>query len=537
MKMKNKITLIIALVSMLAITSCNDFITDNPESKLNQVEFYNSPISIQYGVMGCYSGMQRIIVDEWKFTENRTDNSCVANTGTGTTRRVDYCDIRFFRTPPSQPMLLEFWRNYFSNIMNVNAILPAVAKGQTYIPSETLRAQYEGELLFIRAYHYFSLINLWGDMFKVTSIIDKDQAKTLKRLPVDSIYGQLIMPDLKKAIAQLPSAYSYNDLGRVTKWAAEGILAKAYITRHGANDLDSALVLINDIIANSPHGLITTGAVIVGKQLTPYASIFDITNEMNKEIIFAIRFKGGTSGIGSPFWSNFAPDGSPTGLFLNVGTPGGDNNATPNDLLPILRADTIGTTNPNVRYHQSVIWYGKKASSMIGAPGKWIDPTIQQVNQGENDWIVLRFADILLLRAEILAQSATPDNARADVNTIRARAGVTQHTTAYASNTDALDKVYLERRLEFAFEDIRWFDLLRMNKSYGDTEKAIRILKYEMTDANSLDYYNIYSKYKPIIPPSPEYFITSKLLLPIPQQEIDTYNSGNTLQITQNDGY
>jgi hypothetical protein len=531
MKMKNKTAILIALFSMLLVTSCNSLITDIPESKLDQVGFYNSPLSIQYGIMGCYSGMQQVIVDEWKFTENRTDNSCVANAGTGTSTRVDYCDIRFFRTPPSQPLLLGFWYNHFANIMNCNAVLPAVVKGQTYIPTESLRAQYEGELLFIRAYHYFSLINLWGDMFKVTSVIDKDQAKTLKRLPVDSIYAELIMPDLKKAAAQLPSSYSSNDIGRVTKWAAEGILAKAYMTRHHNNDLDSALVLINDIVANSPNGLITTGILVAGKQLSPYASIFDISNEMNKEIIFAIRFKGGTSGIGSPFWSTFAPDGSGN-KFLTVGTPGGNNNAT-TDLLTVFKADTTAGIQ-NVRYHQTIYMYGKKATSLIGAPNKWVDPTIQQVNQGENDWIVLRFADILLLRAEINAQRGVGDLGMADINTIRARAGVTLYTTTtFGTGTAALDKVYLERRLELAFEDTRWFDLLRMNQSYGNPDKAISILKNEVfvTDIS------LYSTYKPIIPPSPAYYKTTKLLLPIPQQEIDTYNSGNNLTLTQNADY
>lgn len=529
--MKNKIVLLIALVSVILITSCNDLITDSPESKLNQVGFYNTPISIEYGIMGCYSGMQQVIVDEWKFTENRTDNSCVANAGTGTTRRVDYCDIRFFRTPPSQPLLLGFWYNHFSNIMNINAVLPSVEKTQTYIPSETLRSQYEGELLFMRAYHYFSLINLWGDMFKVTTVLDKDQAKTLKRLPVDSIYAELIIPDLKKAVLQLPTSYSSNDIGRVTKWAAKGILAKAYLTRHETNDLDSALVLINDIITNSPHGLLTTGILVAGKQLTPYASIFDISNEMNKEVIFAIRFKGGTSGIGSPFWSTFAPDGS-ANKFLTVGTPGGDNNAT-TDLLTVFKADTTaGITN--IRYHQSIYLYGKKVTSLIGFPNKWVDPTISQINQGENDWIVLRFADILLLRAEIYAQRGTGDLGLADVNSIRTRAGVTPYTAiTFGTGTSALDKVYLERRLELAFENTRWFDLLRMNQSYGDPDKATKILKNEVfvTDIS------LYSGYKPIIPPSQEYFLTPKLLLPIPQQEIDTYNSQNSLTLLQNAGY
>ena len=122
----------------------------------------------------------------------------------------------------------------------------------------------------------------------------------------------------------------------------------------------------------------------------------------------------------------------------------------------------------------------------------------------------------------------------ADVNTIRARAGVSAYTsTTYGTGTAALDKVYLERRLELAFEDTRWFDLLRMNQSYGDPDKAIKILKNEVfvTDIS------LYSGYKPIIPPSQEYFKTTKLLLPIPQQEIDTYNSGNTLTLSQNTDY
>jgi len=339
------------------------------------------------------------------------------------------------------------------------------------------------------------------------------------------------MPDLKKAALQLPSSYASNDIGRVTKWAAEGILAKAYMTRHETNDLDSALVLINDIIANSPNGLITTGILVAGTQLSAYSSIFDISNEMNKEIIFAIRFKGGTSGLGSPFWSNFAPDGSGS-KFLAVGTPGGNNNAT-TDLLNVFKSDTTAGIK-NIRYHQSILMYGKKTTSLIGAPYKWVDPTIQQVNQGENDWIVLRFADVLLLRAEINAQREVGDLGLSDVNTIRARAGVTLYTSAtYGTGTGALDKVYLERRLELAFEDTRWFDLLRMNQSYGYPDKAVSILKNEVfvTDIS------LYSGYKPIIPPSQEYYKSTKLLLPIPQQEIDTYNSGNTLTLTQNADY
>ena len=91
----------------------------------------------------------------------------------------------------------------------------------------------------------------------------------------------------------------------------------------------------------------------------------------------------------------------------------------------------------------------------------------------------------------------------------------------------------MERRLELAFENTRWFDLLRMNKSYNDPDKALRILKNEVFASGSI----VYPAYKPIITPSQEYYLTSKLLLPIPQREIDTYNSQNSLTLTQNPGY
>ena len=524
--MKNKIEFLMIMIALITFSACEDLITDKPQSKLSQTDFYTNQGSINYGIMGCYSGMQNIINHEWYFTENRTDNSCVIYTGTGSLDRVDLCDIKFFRTPPSQTKLLDFWYGYWQNIMNINAILPSVAKGQTYVPNETLRAQYEGELLFMRGYHYYSLTSLWGDMFKVTKLVDKDSAKKLVRLPVDTIYKQVIIPDLKKAAVQLPASYGSNDLGRITKWAAKGMLAKAYMTLGGKLNLDTALTLLNDIVTNSPHGLLTDSISVGSKKIHPYAGVFDISNEMNKEIIFAVRYKGGTSGIGSPFWGTFAPDGSQNQL-LAVGTPSGNNNPTP-DIQSLFKADA----SDKVRMNQSFLMY-LKSKTLYAYVSKFVDPTITQAFQGENDWPVIRFADILLLRAEVLAQGTTPDLARTDINTVRKRAGANLITTTFASNSDALDAVYKERRLEFAFENQRWFDLLRMGKSYGDPNKAVSILSKEVFTTDIA----IYGVYKPIIPPTQEFYKASRLLLPIPQQEIDTYKAGNTLTLPQNADY
>jgi hypothetical protein len=91
--------------------------------------------------------------------------------------------------------------------------------------------------------------------------------------------------------------------------------------------------------------------------------------------------------------------------------------------------------------------------------------------------------------------------------------------------------VYKERRLELAFENQRWFDLLRMANAYGNPNKAIEILK---THTFVTDWTNLYSQYDKIPLPDETQFIRERLLLPIPQTEID---ANNEIVIPQNPGY
>lgn len=512
--MKNKISLIVAFTAILLLGACKDFLEDKPESVLTQVNFYTTPARINQGVMGCYAGMATAMKEEWRYTEMRSDNTCVATTGTSGIDRVDYCDLKFFRTSTSLPMMQQYWYKLFQNISNVNAILPSVADN-TFITVETQRAQYEAELLFIRAYHYYTLVNLWGDMFKVTSIISAEEAKKIPRSPVQEIYNDLIIPDLLKAINGAPASYSTSDAGRVTKWAAMSLLAKVYMMQGGTDNLAKAKPLIETVLTTSPHGLVVgTGA---------FASIFDVSKEMNKEIIFAVRYLGGSSGLGSPFWGIFAPDNS-ANLFLKVGTPDGDNNPTP-EIMTLLKEDPKDSRK-DASYK---LWF-KSTTDSVQYITKYMDPTMILAKQCENDWIVIRYADMVLLNAEIMAQDGRHGVAHVEVNKIRARAGVTP-VAAFNSKEEALDAVYKERRLELAFENQRWFDMLRMSKSYGNPNKALDIMK---THVFVTDWVKLYSEYDKIPLPDQTQFIRERLLLPIPQTEID---ANNEMVIPQNPGY
>jgi len=512
--MKNKIFITAISLCGFFLTSCEDFLTDKPESVLTQVDFYTTPIRINQGVIGCYAGLANIQKDEWMYTELRSDNSCQSETGSSATIRIDQTDIASFRLSPSLPALRDYWYKIFQNISNINAVLPSV-RDNSYVANESLRAQYEGELLFLRAYHYYTLVNLFGDMFKITKVIGPNEAKKIPRSPVSEIYNEIIIPDLKKAVEELPSTYSATDLGRATKWAAKGMLAKAYMMLGGKDNLSLAKKELEDILTLSPHGLLTgTGA---------YANIFSISNEMNKEIIFAVRYKGGSSGIGSPFWGTFAPLGS-ANLFLKIGTPLGYNNPT-YELMNLFNA------NPNDTRKDACFKVWNK-SSTVSVPyiSKYMDASMTQPLQSENDWIILRFADIKLLYAEILAQDGNFANAHNPLNDVRARAGL-DGIGPFGSKEEALDAVYAERRLELAFENQRWFDLLRMAKSYDNPDKPMEILRRHTFET---DWAVLYSKYNPMQPPEERFYIKERLLLPIPQAEIDT---NNEMAIPQNPTY
>ncbi len=512
--MKRVKSILFILSAFTIFTGCEDYLTDKPESVLTQVDFYTTPERINQGIIGCYAGMARVQSDEWMYTELRSDNTCQDQTGSSATARIDQTDLSVFRVSPSLPLLQTYWYRTFQNISNANAILPSVTDNR-YISNEPLRAQYEAELLFIRAYHYYILTSLFGDIFKITKVIGPNEAKKIPRSPVAEIYKEIIIPDLEKAANGAPASYSSNETGRVTRWAIKGLLAKVYMMQGGTENLRKAKLLLEEVMAAPQHGLLTgTNA---------YANVFSTANESNREILFSIRYKGGSLGIGSPFWPSFAPLGS-ANLFLKIGTPLGYN-------APTYELMNLFNTNPSDTRKDACfrIW-NKSASVAVPYISKYMDASMTQANQAENDWIILRYADIKLLYAEVLAQNGSHATAHLPVNEIRARAGL-EPVGPFGSKEEALDAVYAERRLELAFENQRWFDLLRMAKSYNNPDKPVEIMKQHVFIT---DWEILYSKYNPIQPPEERFFLKERLLLPIPQTERDT---NNEMDIPQNPGY
>jgi hypothetical protein len=502
---------------IVCLASCKKNIDLYPLSNVTTATFYKNTTDIQTALIGCYNGLQKPLLEEWKLSELRSDNTIMGNPSSKSVPNRDLSDLDLFIPNTSHQGIYNFWISSYANIRNVNVILNSLnvnySKTNGIVAADTSSVQisvkdkkeFSAEAAFIRAYHYFNLVRQFGAVFLVHEPLSPFDATSLNRESVDEVY-KLIIADLNYAIingvslkyASLPTT----TLGRVNTWTAKAMLAKVYLT---LNRKAEAITLLNDIVLNSGYGLAAT-----------YSEVFSISNEMNKEILFSVRYKAGGIGLGSPFPNYFAPELSGTAVIIGDG--GGFN--TPSSDLNLSYAAT------DLRKGISIGEYG---STKVLYPKKMISP-VSIVNDAENDWIVMRYADVLLMLAEAQGNSTA---SVALINQTRKRAGLADLLPAAVSTVALFEKELAnERRLEFAFENIRWYDLLRYNKTMT-TITAEQTLKNHYSAIYSIHY----GKY-----PSPrstlaqiQAFITSdRLILPIPQREID---NNTTLKITQNPGY
>lgn len=512
----------LVIILSVGLFSCTKVIDLVPESNLTTGNFYNNASEINTGLIGAYNGLQNPMYYEWQLTELRTDNSKMGTPASSNTVNADLTSLDEFIPSTGNDAIYQYWIKTYNNIRNCNIILQnlgvnydstsgAISLGTISISiSDSLRKQYAGEAMVLRANAYFNLVRLYGGVFLTTTPLAAEDAKKLNRTSAASIY-KLIQADLSAASSYLTSArYSATaaSIGRVNAWAAKGLLAKVYLTR---GDKASAITLLQDVITNSGYALQST-----------YANVFSITNEVNSEILFAIRYKAGNLGLGSSFGNDFAPLGSNNGVITaGVSFTGKGWNYPTNDI------DTaLGITTPDPRKTTNMGLFG---TGKVLYVKKYLNPVLT-LNDGESDWPILRYADILLMLAE--AQGNT-SSSLALINQIRTRAGATVLPATVNNSVATFEQALAnERRLEFAFENQRFFDLVRYNTTLT-TITAVQTIQNHFAKEFA-SHYATYPAPQATLAQLQSYVTLDKLLLPIPQHEIDT---NTQLVIAQNPGY
>ncbi|MGS2739204.1 RagB/SusD family nutrient uptake outer membrane protein [Sinomicrobium sp. M5D2P17] len=486
---------LISLTLTFWFVSCDKELNLQPISEISADEFYNNAEDINLAIVGIYSGMHDVLDKEWILTELRSDNTYMSPRNSETAnvpfRQVD----RFVLT--SQNIHVEdYWRACYRVISLANNVINQI----DVVEDPELADRYEGEARFFRAHMYFKLVRLWGGVFLVDRPISGAEAKTMDRSTTEEIYD-FLLKDLEFAAENLPGTANGSELGRLTSWAAKTELGKALLTRGGTENINRAATALSDVVYNSPFAY-----------LDDYAGVFDISNEYNSEILYAVRYQTGSVGLGAPFANYFAPMQSDdfvvrgNGDELNVpSTSLSQTYEAGDERKAVSMADTWIGYNGIVNESKHIIKYNSDFAT---------------VDDAGNDWPVIRFTDAMLLLAEAINEVNGPTSEAIDLlNKVHERAGLTAYDNSevgsYFDFKLALEK---ERKLEFAFENQRWFDLVR-------TGRAITVMN---THFATEDQYNDPDRPQFNTNPIEEY----QLLLPIPQYEIDL-NPG----IAQNIGY
>ena len=316
---------------------------------------------------------------------------------------------------------------------------------------------------------------------------------------------------LERIIANgmLPEVMDGANTGRADMTAVKALLAKVYATHYQKGDAQYARArqLCLEVLQGAKAGNPTSAA-----DLVPYPDIFSTSNEMNKEILFPVRYLSGNVGLGSPFGNMFAPINN--AAIVIIGTS--NNYNTPSDNLIAAYQGEGDVVRFNTNISQGYYNPTTQATVNVNYCKKYLTPVTTQFD-GESDWPLLRVGDIALLFAELDNELNGPTSTALNyLNMIRQRAGIATYDASDLSTTyDFREAVRLERRLELAFENQRWFDLQR----WETTTNVVN--KYLATEA-------FYAGYSYEVKPIAEW----QTMLPVP---VSVFNINP--QVAQNVGY
>ena len=421
-KIKN-IIFIIAVI--FTYSACENDLDTAPEDRFTTGSFYKNASDMEAAVNAAYGGLQKNGLYAFNYhilMETRTDNTFEeepSNSG-------GFGDVDLFNRVTTNGVFRQTWVDSYVTIQATNIVLNRIDVIADM--DNSLKNIRKGEMKFIRALAYFNLVNLYGG---VPLVLEETTNPTdyfgQGRASVQQIYDQIIL-DLNEASSTLPES---NDIGRANKAAALILLGKAHLTLGNAFEAETAL-----------RGI--TGYTFINT----YADLFGIDNENNAGSIFEVQFQSGVNGgeEGSTFAAKFNSQKNP-------GSKG--NNIITQDLLDSFEAGDLR--------RNEIIQDPLDPSVYITT--KYLDSNRTLVDDGDNNAIVFRYADVLLSLAEALnLKGYVADGEAFDlINSIRTRAGLPNLTAATITNQqEFIEALLKERRHEFFYENHRWFDLKRL---------------------------------------------------------------------------
>jgi hypothetical protein len=449
--MRSTIKIFSAAAGILLAVSCSKILDTEPELYVSETQSIVDKKSAEAALIGAYNALSQNSNQgvTFRYTVNVAGDNLKWVGNTPTNREFDVYDIFATNT-----RVAELWAANYKTINIANNIIATVPIIADVSFSQAERNNSRGEAFFLRAYSYFDLVRLWGNVpLQTNPTKTTADAQGIGNSTPLQVYKQ-VEQDLDSAEALLSSTVNRN---RANKFTAKALKARLYLYQ---KDWTKAESYATELINNAANF----------KLVKPYNLFY--TTKNTTESIFEIDYTVNNKNSWASNW--FASN-----------ITGGKKELLPTDEFITLVKD------PNIG--------GDRSALLLNISGVTYGNMNFKIATGEDQVYALRIAEMYLIRAEARAENATPDltGALQDLNVIRSRANVPA-IISVADKNELIDKILQERRIEFAYESQRWFDLIRKGK-------APSVLG--ITDAN-------------------------KLLFPIPKQQVLVNPS-----LIQNPGY
>lgn len=462
------------IVTAICFTSCEKFLDTDRQGAYTEEDYPYPENSSAYDlhVFGVYNDLRAYSVHTDAFINATSIRSDDADKGsTAEDGGADVIGMDNFPVLTTSGRANALWTGFYGMITKANNAIDEIEKAEPAQPNEHLKQQALAEVRFLRGYSYFMLVRLFGNIPLIDRRFDDPaQQSNVKQSSPDAIYS-FLEEDLTFAAANLPLSWDPKFVGRATSGAANGILAKVYLTQ---KKWSAALGAAKLVISSGQYDLSTN-----------YSKIFGEDGENSKESVFEVQATASPSipqnngtqyasiqGVrGANDWNlgwgwNVPSDmleaayeiGDPRKerTILYASTASDKSYSIHNELMPIYPGGV-----PNPRYNHKIL----------------SNPSLRRsINRG-SWWMnirILRYADVVLMAAEAANELGQTEEARTALNSIRERArrealAGTLPDIASNNQTELRTHIRHERRIELAMEHDRFFDLVR----WGIAEKTM----------------------------------------------------------------
>ncbi|MCI2083193.1 MAG: RagB/SusD family nutrient uptake outer membrane protein [Bacteroidales bacterium] len=489
-----KKTILIITACALLFVSCDDFLNEQPQSDLTRrstdttelASAYSSLADAQAELNGAYALFKTDIyeLENYMVGDVMSDNCYVGGDGVNEEQFDDLA------VTAKNSLVEVMWSEYYSLIGSATNVVENVKLMDDSI-DDTSKNKIIAEAKFIRAWAYFDVVRLWGaapmtlELLPSITVDNIDEYYPIMypaRTSAEDIYAQILSDLDDSTIAMLDS--KSNGAFEATQGAAYGLKAKVYATMGEKSDRDYQKVV------DYCDKVIAQGYKLVDN----FDDLWTVDGKFSTESIFELYFTNDSEQHNWAYWVLLSDvSGSIEVTWRRYCTPTQD---------VIAKFDKAN----DVRYASTIYWTQVPYDTYYSADNY---PLAYKIRQKDNDIILLRLADILLLKAEALVELNEPESAIKIVNEIRTRAHVSTLDESMGTD-DARLAVENERQLELLLEGQRWYDLVR-----NDRMEAVMLTAHDKNGDLRFSKIDSFRRF-----------------LPIPQDQIDINE-----RLTQNEGY